>query len=201
MEEFPEHASTSSEPQHHGEYDSVVMGLSPAHLNYDTLTTAFRVLSSSGSSSPKPLITTHRAKYIRTPDGELSLGPGPFARTLEEAMGSDFMAEAVGKPGKTFFDRVIGSIDDPQSSLKSNSQEKVVIIGDDIEADLGGAAVELGLWRVLGQSSSLCTVSYHLTKNLVKTGKYRANDERREGQRPPDELQESFATFVDSLLS
>lgn len=164
MEEFQEYASTtSSVSQHHDQYDSVVMGLSPAHLNYDTLTTAFRVLSSD-QFSPKPLITTHRARYIRTLDGELSLGPGPFVKALEEAMGDGFAAEAVGKPGKTFFDRVIGSIHDPQSSSKSVSRGKVAIIGDDVEADLGGAAVELGLWRVLGMSLpiwSLLTSSHN----------------------------------------
>lgn len=34
---------------------------------------------------------------------------------------------------------------------------------------------------------------------LVKTGKYRDGDEKREGQHPPDEVQESFAAFVDTL--
>ena len=147
MEEFPgNEAASSSASLHHSEYDSVVIGLSPDHLNYNTLTRAFRVLSSSGSSSPKPLITTHRAKYIRTSDGELSLGPGPFVKALEEAMGSGFSAQAVGKPGKAFFERVIGSLSDV-----GNAHSKVAIIGDDIEADLGGGAVELGLWRVLGR--------------------------------------------------
>ena len=127
------------------------MGLSPAHLNYGTLTQAFRVLSSASSSSPKPLLATHRAKYIRTPDGELSLGPGPFVKALEEAMSGGFTAEAVGKPGRTFFERVIGSFNDSQLPNSGNIEARIAIVGDDIEADLGGAAVELGLWRVLGE--------------------------------------------------
>lgn len=154
MKEFPDYTVTGcgSSQLHHTEYDSVVMGLSPDHLNYDVLTKAFRVLSSSPSSS-KPLLTTHRAKYIRKPDGELSLGPGPFVKALEEAMGGSVLAEAVGKPGKAFFERVIESFDGSQlpESQGSNDEAKIVIIGDDIEADLGGAAVDLGLWRVLGK--------------------------------------------------
>jgi len=58
------------------------------------------------------------------------------------------------------------------------------LVGDDIEADLGGGAVELQLWRI-----------------LVKTGKYRSGDETRSGVEPPDESAESFAHWVDSLLA
>ncbi|KAL5514126.1 hypothetical protein ACEPAG_2887 [Sanghuangporus baumii] len=181
MEEFPEFtdASTSS----HTEHDSVVIGLSPSHFNYDTLTKAFRILSSNQdtpTSNVPPLIATHRAKYIRTPDGELSLGPGPFVAALEYAVGGGLSAEVIGKPSRDFFERVITSI--PNQNPKSKYDE-IAIIGDDIEADLGGAAVELGLWRV-----------------LVKTGKYRDGDEEREGQTPPNEVQDSFASFVDDLV-
>ncbi|KAL5480338.1 hypothetical protein ACEPAI_1608 [Sanghuangporus weigelae] len=178
MEEFPEftYACTSSLQMEH---DSVVIGLSPSHFNYDTLTKAFRILSSkqdSPTSNRPPLITTHRAKYIATPDGELSLGPGPFVTALEYAVGGGLSAEVIGKPSREFFERVIASI----PKLK---YDEIAIIGDDIEADLGGAAVELGLWRV-----------------LVKTGKYRDGDEEREGQTPPNEIQDSFASFVDDLV-
>ena len=145
MEEFPEYDGAPSS-SHHSEHDSVIIGLSPSHFNYDTLTKAFRVLSSTLDSAP-PLITTHRAKYIRTPDGELSLGPGPFVTALEEAVGGGLRAEVIGKPTRGFFERVIASIPDQTPELK---YDEIAIIGDDIESDLGGAAVELGLWRVLG---------------------------------------------------
>lgn len=156
MEEFSEY-NTKSSDHHHSEYDSVIVGLSPSHFNYDTLTKAFRILSSGPSSSQSsadgnnpPLIATHRAKYIRTPDGELSLGPGPFVSALEDAVGEGLHAESIGKPNMAFFKRVLSSI--PRSREESrHGHDGVAIIGDDIEADLGGAAVELGLWRVLGQ--------------------------------------------------
>ncbi|EJD00488.1 uncharacterized protein FOMMEDRAFT_90969 [Fomitiporia mediterranea MF3/22] len=187
MEEFQEYTGTSTDG-HYTEFDSVVVGLSPDHFNYNTLTKAFRILASSNNNTQDrpPLITTHRAKYIRTPDGELSLGPGPFVTALEDAVGTDLRAAAVGKPSRAFFERVIASI--PAGHLTNgkspeDKHEDIAIIGDDIEADLGGAAVEMGLWRI-----------------LVKTGKYRTRDENREGQHAPNEVQDSFASFVDDLM-
>ena len=130
-------------------YDSVVVGLSPPHFNYDVLTAAFRILKReapyAGPQAP-PLIATHKAKYISTSSGQLSLGPGPFVSALESA--ADVRAIVVGKPTRTFFQLVISSLDLPDN-LKG-TDGKIAIIGDDIEADLGEGAVELGLWRVLG---------------------------------------------------
>ncbi|KAI0337485.1 hypothetical protein BDW22DRAFT_869936 [Trametopsis cervina] len=161
------------------EYDSVVIGLAPSLLTYTHLTTAFRVLLRPN----KPLIATHTAKYVRTtatsssPDNtSLSLGPGPFVAALENATG--VKATVLGKPSRAFFETVIASLGDD-----AEGEGKVVIVGDDVETDLGGGAVELGLWRV-----------------LVRTGKYRVGDERREGVTPPDEVWDTFADFVDSLL-
>ncbi|KZP26167.1 hypothetical protein FIBSPDRAFT_949637 [Athelia psychrophila] len=179
-------ASLLPPTSHDAPYDSVVIGLSPALLDYDNLTTAFRILVGEHDlSSPKnapneravPLIATHKAKYIQS-SGGLSLGPGPFVEALENASG--VKAEIVGKPTRAFFEAVI---DDMGLDPSNQAAGKVVIIGDDIQADLGGGAVELGLWRV-----------------LVKTGKYRSGDESRPGVEPPDEIFDSFAGFVDSLL-
>lgn len=129
-------------------YDSVVVGLAPSLFTYDHLNTAFRILTgehtqNAGLSRNIPLIATHKAKYIETssPKG-LSLGPGPFVTALEEASGVN--AQIVGKPTADFFQTVI-------SDLRLNSDAgQVAVVGDDVEADLGGGAVELGLWRVLG---------------------------------------------------
>lgn len=122
-------------------------------FTYEHLNTAFRILLPSDSSPPKPLIATHRAKYVRTAAKEgtsehdtLSLGPGPFVAALEAATGVH--AETVGKPGRTFFETVIGSFG--FQTQVAHEGGRIVIIGDDVETDLGGAAVELGLWRVLG---------------------------------------------------
>ncbi|GJE97266.1 HAD-like domain-containing protein [Phanerochaete sordida] len=166
-------------------YDAVVLGLASSRLSYDGLSAAFRVLL----AEPRPpLVATHRAKYVRTedkasssaPEGAndtLALGPGPFVAALENAAG--VQAEVVGKPTRAFFEAVIGSFGEDEMLPDG----KIAIIGDDVETDLGGGAVELGLWRV-----------------LVRTGKYRPGDEHRPGVVPPDEVHDSFAAFVESLL-
>jgi len=174
-------APKSSDPAEDKGYDSVVVGLSPPHFHYDALTTAFRILKREApyvSSEPPSLIATHKAKYVSNSSNQLSLGPGPFVSALEYATG--VQATVVGKPTRTFFGLVISSLDLPESKDMSG---KIAIIGDDVEADLGGGAIELGLWRV-----------------LVKTGKYRAGDESKTDS-PPDEVVDSFAVFVDKLIS
>ncbi|KDR71145.1 hypothetical protein GALMADRAFT_254365 [Galerina marginata CBS 339.88] len=167
-------------------YDSVVIGLAPGSFDYSHLNAAFRVLKGEnipdlevGSSKGLPLIATHKAKYIQTEDG-LSLGPGPFVAALEHASG--VTAHVVGKPTKDFFQMVINDFGGQIPKQNINGSGRIAMIGDDVESDLGGGALELGLWRI-----------------LVKTGKYRTGDEKRAGLVPPDEVFESFAGFVDSL--
>ncbi|THH02230.1 hypothetical protein EW026_g638 [Hermanssonia centrifuga] len=88
-------------------------------FTYEHLNTAFRILL---STPPKPLIATHRAKYI----------------PLEAATG--VQAEVVGKPSRTFFEMVI----DDFAEDELLPEGRIAIVGDDVETDLGGGAVELG---------------------------------------------------------
>ncbi|KAI0260722.1 HAD-like domain-containing protein [Gloeopeniophorella convolvens] len=164
-------------------YDSVVVAFAPAQFDYAALNAAFRVLMSEHRSQRGhsrlncPLIATHRSRYIGDSDGALSLGPGPFVAALENASGRN--AEIVGKPERRFFELVL-------NSLESETQGRdgvVAIIGDDVQSDLGGGAVDLGFWRV-----------------LVRSGKYREGDETREGVKQPDEICDSFASFVENFL-
>ena len=141
-------APESFDPAEDKGYDSVVVGLSPPHFRYDVLTTAFRILKREAPyASPEPpsLIATHKAKYISDSSNQLSLGPGPFVSALESA--ADVQATVVGKPTRAFFQLVISSLDLPENPGMGG---KIAVIGDDVEADLGGGAVELGLWRILG---------------------------------------------------
>ncbi|KAH8996692.1 HAD-like domain-containing protein [Lactarius akahatsu] len=164
-------------------YDSVVVAFAPTQFDYVTLNTAFRVLMNEHDTQrgrPRldlPFIATHRARYVGDSDGALSLGPGPFVAALENASGGT--AEIVGKPERKFFELVLNSLE----SEVQGREGVVAVIGDDIQSDLGGGAVELGFWRV-----------------LVRSGKYRNGDETKEGVRPPDEVCDSFASFVESLL-
>lgn len=121
---------------------------------------AFRILSNNvgkGSSQTSvPLLAAHRARYIRSPDGQLSLGPGPFVSALETAVGNGLQAETIGKPERKFFEVCLRDLgvnlegDKGRASLKI---EDVAVVGDDIEADLSGGAIELGLQRILGNNS------------------------------------------------
>lgn len=158
-------------------YDAVIVGLAPGLFDYAHLNTAFRILvgesdSQKGLDPGKiPLIALHKARYIESSGHGHVLGPGPFVAALESA--TDREAVVLGKPSRGFFEAVI-------ESVESDREGWIAVIGDDVETDLGGGAIELSLWRI-----------------LVKTGKYRAGDERRGGG--PDEVCESFAEFVESL--
>ncbi|KAG2134874.1 HAD-like domain-containing protein [Suillus bovinus] len=165
-------------------YDAVIVGLAPALFDYDRLNSAFRILVGEDDSQkgrredPKasiPLIALHKARYVESSGHGLVLGPGPFVAALENA--AEREAEVLGKPSRAFFETVIESLD-------CDGEGCIAVIGDDIEMDLGGGAIDLGLWRI-----------------LVKTGKYRAGDESKEGVQAPDEVCDSFAEFVEKLLS
>jgi hypothetical protein len=179
-------------------YDAVIVGLAPGLMDYAHLNTAFRILvgeedsqKGMGSEDPCtiPLIALHKARYIESSGHGHVLGPGPFVAALERA--TDREAEVLGKPSRRFFETVI-------ESLESDREGRIAVIGDDVETDLGGGAIELCLWRILGISMDFC-YGKRLIKFSVKTGKYRAGDESREGVVGPDEVYESFAEFVDSL--
>ncbi|KAJ7500024.1 HAD-like domain-containing protein [Mycena latifolia] len=132
-------------------FDAVVVGLCPARLDYAHLNTAFRI----------PRARAPRPPRLRARAGGLALGPGPFVAALEHA--ASVTAHVVGKPTRAFFSAVIADLDAHKGSNNDISGSgRIAIIGDDVDADLGGGAVELGLWRV-----------------LVRTGKYRPGDEHR----------------------
>ena len=78
------------------------------------------------------------------PDG-LSLSAGPFVVALETATGKS--ATVVGKPAKSFFDLALQDM--------GLAADEVVMIGDDILTDIGGA-----------QAAGMRGI-------LVRTGKFR----------------------------
>ena len=138
-------------------------------LDYEHLNTAFRILvgennrakEAESASVPKPLlIALHKARYIQASDYALSLGPGPFVSALEEA--AQTRAVVVGKPTKLFFETVIKSFGDIRGVGEGNNDihGHIAVIGDDVSADLGEGAIELGLWRALGKPLSFHFLSY-----------------------------------------
>ncbi len=92
------------------------------------------------------LIAIHKNRFWQTEQG-LQMDIGGFIEGLEYASGSKAML--IGKPSADFFQIALDDI-----GLKSG---EVAIIGDDIDADVGG-----------GQQAGLTGI-------LVKTGKYRAS--------------------------
>jgi len=92
------------------------------------------------------LLALHKNRFWQKPDG-LHLDIGPFVAAIEYATGKD--AVILGKPSQDFFHGVCAALD--------MEAQNVLMIGDDIESDIGGA-----------KDAGLHTV-------LVQTGKYRAD--------------------------
>ncbi|PWN49603.1 hypothetical protein IE53DRAFT_411499 [Violaceomyces palustris] len=174
--------------------DSVVVGLAPEFMTHEWLNEAFRLLigeyANQGEKDSRrvKLIATHRALYHRPKESSpLSLGPGTFIASLEISSKLDPKETAIcGKPSKEFLQECLEGMNKPQPGSDGNQPEssgKCIIIGDDVDQDLGGGALDLGFERI-----------------LVKTGKYRPKDEERGSGRPPDSVFESFSAWVDHFL-
>jgi len=120
--------------------------------DYRTLNRAFRLLHHNPAAQ---LIALGMTRYWLAPEG-ISLDVAPFVAALEHATGRK--ALVFGKPAAAFFQAAAESLDLPVG--------QVLMIGDDIHADVGGA-------QAAGLSGA-----------LVKTGKFRAAD--LEGAVAPD---------------
>lgn len=122
---------------------AVLMGDAGPSFDYQRLNDAFRVLLEGGE-----LLAMGTNRYFRDVEG-FSLDLGPFVKALEYA--ADTQARVLGKPAAGFFTAAVASM-----GLEVG---EVVMVGDDYEADVGGA-LAAGLQAI-----------------LVRTGKYRAGDE------------------------
>ena len=80
-------------------------------------------------SSSHQLFTLGKGKFYRE-DDSLQLDVGPFAAALEFA--SERSAVVCGKPGEAFFRAGAGD-------LGVQDLSKIVMVGDDIVSDVGGA--------------------------------------------------------------
>jgi HAD superfamily hydrolase (TIGR01458 family) len=110
-------------------------------------------------------VALQRNRYWKTPDG-LTLDAGAFVAAIEYAAGVE--ATVVGKPSAAFFALAVRVLGVPA--------DQVVVAGDDVTTDVAGARAA-GLGAV-----------------LVRTGKYRAGDERAITP-PPDAVVESVAAL------
>jgi HAD superfamily hydrolase (TIGR01458 family) len=129
---------------------AVIVGDLGDQFGYRILNDAFRRLMDGAE-----LIALQKNRFWLTPDG-LSLDVGPFVAALEYAAAAE--AYVVGKPARGFFDTILAGI--PVRS------ERAAMVGDDVEADVGGA-----------QRAGIAGI-------LVRTGKYRDDVLRASGVQP-----------------
>ena len=137
----------------------VVIGDLGEHWDYQTLNRAFRLLHSNPEAV---LIALGMTRYWLADDG-ISLDVAPFVAALEHASGRQ--AVVFGKPAAPFFAAAAEKL--------SVRAPQILMIGDDIAADIGGA-----------QAAGLKGA-------LVRTGKFQSAD--LNGSVTPDVVLESVA--------
>jgi HAD superfamily hydrolase (TIGR01458 family) len=127
-------------------------------FSYENLNRAFAELEAGAR-----LVCLHRNRWWQTSSGPL-LDAGAFVAGLEYAAGVE--AEVVGKPSRAYFEAALTEL--------GASPDEAVMVGDDVEADVGGAKAA-GLRGV-----------------LVRTGKFR-EETLASAEPKPDGVVESIA--------
>jgi phospholysine phosphohistidine inorganic pyrophosphate phosphatase len=138
---------------------AVVIGDLGEDWSFPTLNRALRLLM---SDPDVPLVALGMTRYWRAEDG-LRLDAGAFVRALEYA--ADRTAVVLGKPDPAFYGTAVEAL--------GVEADQVVMIGDDINTDVGGA-----------QGAGLTGV-------LVRTGKFSESD--LSGDVSPDAVLDSLA--------
>ena len=135
-------------------------------FTYENLGRAFHEIRSGAR-----FVCLHRNRWWQTARGPL-LDAGAFVAGLEYSTG--VRAEVVGKPSPAFFEAALEAL--------GARPEEATMVGDDIEADIGGAK-GLGLRAV-----------------LVRTGKFR-EETLAAAERKPDAVLDSIAELPAFLES
>lgn len=110
-------------PQSEDDAEAVVVGDMGNLVTFQHLNTAFRLILGGAQ-----FVTMSRSRYFRDATG-MSLDAGSFVALLEHATGQQ--AVVTGKPSQQFFQSSLDQLGLPP--------EKVAMIGDDLESDIGGA--------------------------------------------------------------
>jgi HAD superfamily hydrolase (TIGR01458 family) len=126
--------------------DVVVIGGAEELLTYEAMNAAFRMLMDGAA-----LLAMHTNLYWRTNEG-LQLDSGAYVHALEIATGKQ--ATVLGKPDRAFFEQALLSI--------GVSTHEAVMVGDDIENDIGGAQ-HAGLRGIL-----VCTGKHGINSPLLE---------------------------------
>lgn len=147
-EALREDLSSLQEPRAGESAEAVILGDLGEGFTPEALNDAFRSLMDGAD-----LIALQHNRYWRRADG-LALDVGAYAAALEYATGVSGVT--VGKPAGAFFEAAVSDI----------PATRAVMVGDDVEADIGGA-LAAGLLGV-----------------LVRTGKYREDALAGSGVKP-----------------
>lgn len=126
--------------------DIVVIGGAEELLTYEAMNHAFRLIMQGAT-----LLAMHKNLYWRTSTG-MQLDSGPFVYALEKATGQQ--AIVLGKPDRAFFEQALSAI-----AVQAN---EAIMIGDDIENDVGGA-MQAGLRGIL-----VCTGKHQADNPLLE---------------------------------
>lgn len=124
--------------------EAIILGDLFKEFSWEKLNKVFQTILENNAL----IIALHKNRYCKR-ENKLSLDLGPFVAALEYATSKKSVL--IGKPEKNFFNLAI-----EEMKLKN---EEVVMIGDDIVADIGGA-------------KNIC-----LSTIQVKTGKFQKKDE------------------------
>jgi HAD superfamily hydrolase (TIGR01458 family) len=148
-----------------GTAEAVVIGDAGHFFTYELLNEAYRKILDGAA-----FLALAKNRNFLDHDNELSLDAGPFVVGLEYA--SAKTATVLGKPSPAFFKIAVERLGCPA--------EDVVMIGDDAEADVGGA-MAAGLKGI-----------------LVRTGKYRPGQEAALSK-PPTYVADDLKAAIDWL--
>ncbi|PAA55655.1 hypothetical protein BOX15_Mlig001451g3 [Macrostomum lignano] len=171
LPELQDVAATAADP-----VDCVVLGDASDGFSYAALNAAFQRLmtpAARGGGQPVGLLSLGMGRYYRQAE-QLHLDVGAFARALEFASGST--AEVVGKPSAAFFGAGV-------KTLGLDGAAAVVMVGDDIVSDVGGA-MAAGLLGV-----------------QVRTGKFRPSADEPHPSVTPTAYVDDLKQLVDILLN
>ena len=146
---------------------AVVVGDAGRSFDYRRLNAAFRALLEADA-----FLALAKNRVFQDADGRLSLDAGPFVAALEFASGRS--ATVLGKPSAAFFQAAVDSL--------GCAPEEAVMVGDDVEADVGGA------------------MAIGLSGLLLRQGKYQAGDEDAIDPAPTAVL-DDLPAAVDWILS
>lgn len=146
---------------------AVVVGDAGREFDYDRLNAAFRALQEA-----EAFLALAKNRVFQDSDGALSLDAGPFVAALEYASGR--RATVLGKPSADFFRAAVDSL--------GCAPGEAVMVGDDVEADVGGA------------------LAAGLSGLLLRQGKYQPGDEARIDP-PPTAVLDDLPGAVDWILA